>query len=296
LRDLPDVQALLGVKLRFKCENLQHTGSFKTRGACNHLFSLDEATAQRGIVTHSSGNHAAAVARAAQRRGMAASIVMPRNSLPNKIEAVRGYGIGPSLCEPTAEARQQAADEVIARTGATMVHPYDDPRTIAGQGTVALEWFQQEAFPDVILVPVGGGGLLSGTLITVKNLRPSTHVIGVEPAAADDAHRSLQSGRIERPTRYDTVADGLRTPLGEWTFPVIRKYVDDLLLVEETEIIEATRLLLEVGKTVVEPSGAVSLAAVLKHRDRFAGREVGVILSGGNLNLDHLPWQTGLKI
>jgi threonine dehydratase len=281
-----------GADIFLKCENFQHVGAFKARGACNAVLSLDEAAARRGVVTHSSGNHAAAVARAAAIRGVPATIVMPHNSAANKIEAVKSYGVRLVLCEPTAEARQSTADAVIAETGGTLIHPYDDPRTIAGQGTVALELLEQTEGLDVLLVPVGGGGLLSGCLIVIKTLRPQMQVFAAEPALADDAYRSLHSGRIEPPLRYDTIADGLRTPLGTHTFPIIRRLVDEILLVEEAEIVRCTRLLLEAAKLVVEPSGAVPLAALMNNTERFQGRKVGIVLSGGNLNLDNLPWST----
>jgi threonine dehydratase len=195
------------------------------------------------------------------------------------------------LCEPTAEARQSTADAVIAQTGGTLIHPYDDPRTIAGQGTVALELLEQTDALDVLIVPVGGGGLLSGCLVVAKELRPRMHVVAAEPAWADDAHRSLRSGHIEKPLRYDTVADGLRTPLGEHTFPIIRERVDDILLVEEADIVRWTRALLEITKLVVEPSAAVPVAALMANANRFRGKRVGIVLSGGNLDLDNLPWR-----
>jgi threonine dehydratase len=215
---------------------------------------------------------------------------MPENSAANKIAAVKSFGVRLVLCEPTAEARQATADAVIAETGGTLIHPYDDPRTIAGQGTVALELLEQADGLEVLMVPVGGGGLLSGCLIAAKALRPQMQVVAAEPALADDAYRSLQSGQIEKPLRYDTVADGLRTPLGVHTFPIIRELVDDILLVEETDIVQWTRALLEMAKLVVEPSSAVPLAALMNNTERFRGKKVGIVLSGGNLDLDRLPW------
>ena len=286
----PRLDELAGAEVFLKCENFQYVGAFKARGACNAVFSLDDAAARRGVVTHSSGNHAAAVARAAAIRGIPATIVMPENSAANKIAAVKSYEVRLVLCEPTAEARQATADAVIAETGGTLVHPYDDPRTIAGQGTVALELLEQTDGLDVLMVPVGGGGLLSGCLIVIKALRPQIQVIATEPALADDAYRSLQSGQIERPLRYDTIADGLRTPLGIHTFPIIRELVDDILLVKEADIVQWTRASLEIAKLVVEPSAAVPLAALMNDTERFQGKKVGIVLSGGNLDLDNLPW------
>jgi threonine dehydratase len=275
----------------FKCENLQHVGAFKARGASNAVFALTDEMAQRGVVTHSSGNHAAALARAATRRGIAAHIVMPRNSRPNKLAAVRAYGISPVLCEPDAESRRNTAAEIEQRTGATLVHPYNDPSIIAGQGTVGLEILDQWAEVDVIIVPVGGGGLLSGILIAVKTLRPEVRVIAAEPTWADDAARSLRSGKLEMPTRYDTIADGLRTPLGDLTFPVIQALVDDIVLVDEESIVDATRQIATKARLVAEPSGAVSLAALCQHRSRFRGRNVVAVISGGNLELSDFPWK-----
>jgi len=286
----PELDERAGAAVLLKCENLQHVGAFKARGACNAIFSLDDATAQRGVVTHSSGNHAAAVARAARLRGIQATIVMPKNTRPNKIAAVRRFGIEPILSEPTAQAREAAAREVIERTKGTLIHPYDDLHTIAGQGTAALELTEQTEPLDAILVPVGGGGLLSGTLIVIKSLWPDTQVIAAEPARADDAYRSWKSGAIQEVVHTDTCADGLRTGLGQHTFPIIRDLVDDILLVDEDSIIQATRRLLEQAKLAVEPSGAVPWAALMAYQSRFQGRRVGLLLSGGNLDLDHLPW------
>lgn len=293
--DGAELQALTNAEISFKCENLQHIGAFKARGACNAVFSLGQEEAKAGVVTHSSGNHAAALARAAKLRGIPATVVMPENSRPNKIARVKNLGAELILSGPEAESRQAAADAVLAERGGVFIHPYDDPRIIAGQGTAALEWTDQSEPPDIVLAPVGGGGLLSGTLVTLKSLWPTAEVIGAEPELADDARRSLDSGRIELPNRYDTIADGLRTPLGEFTFPIIQKLVDDILLAPESEIIRATRLLLETVRVVVEPSAAVPLAAMLSHPDRFAGKRVGIVLSGGNLDLDDPPWSAVLR-
>lgn len=277
----------LDCHVHFKCENLQHVGAFKARGACNAVFSLHEDMARRGVVTHSSGNHAAALARAATMRGIPAHIVMPHNSRENKLAAVRAFGVTPVLCEPDAESRRRSAEAIEKETGATLIHPYDDPAIIAGQGTVGLEILEQLDPIDTVVVPVGGGGLLSGILIAIKSLRPEIHVIAAEPAWADDTARSLRSGQIEMPTRYDTIADGLRTPLGDLTFPVIQALLDDILLVDESTIAIATRAIAAKAKLVAEPSGAVSLAALMQHRSRFRGQQTVAVISGGNLDLNH---------
>jgi len=276
----------LGCHLRFKCENLQHIGAFKARGACNAVLSLNEEEARRGVATHSSGNHAAALARAAAIRGVPVHIVMPNNTSAGKIATVRAFGVDPILCEPDAVSRQRTAEETAERTGATMVPPYNDPKIIAGQGTVGLELLAQWEDLDTVVVPVGGGGLLSGVLIAIKSSRPEIQVIASEPVWADDAARSLRSGKIEMPTRYDTIADGLRTPLGDLTFPIIRGLLDEILLVEESTIASATRIIAAKARLVAEPSGAVALAAMLQHPSRFQGRKVAVIISGGNLDFD----------
>ncbi|HUR59661.1 MAG TPA: pyridoxal-phosphate dependent enzyme [Opitutaceae bacterium] len=278
-----------GARLFFKCENFQKVGAFKARGACNAVFSLDDAEARRGVATHSSGNHAAALARAAALRGIAAHIVMPNNSPRPKQNAVAGYGGRIVLCEPTLQARERTCEVVIAGTGATLIHPYNDYRIIAGQATVALELMEEVPELDIVLVPVGGGGLLSGTALAVKSLRPATKVLGAEPAQANDAAESLAAGRIvSKPV--NTMADGLRTMLGELNFPIIRKHVDDIATVSEDGIAAAMRRLWEIMKIVVEPSGAVPYAAVREHGALFAGKRVGIVVSGGNVDLETLPW------
>ncbi|MEZ6063506.1 MAG: pyridoxal-phosphate dependent enzyme [Planctomycetaceae bacterium] len=282
--DFPELDEQLGARLFFKCENMQHGGAFKARGACNAVLSLTDEDAARGVVAHSSGNHAAAVARAAKLRGITARIVMPRNSRAIKIEAVRKLGVEPEFCEPDSASREAAAQKIIDATGAVPVHPFNDVNVIAGQGTASLELLEQTSQLDVIVVPVGGGGLLSGTLIAVKSVRPDIRVIAAEPALADDAFRSLSSGQIQQPTRYDTIADGLRTALGSITFPIIHEQVDEILLASEDSILAATRMLLNEAKLVVEPSGAVPLACVMQHPERFRNRRVGLIISGGNID------------
>ena len=284
LVDAWGLQALMGCRLRFKCENLQQGYAFKARGACNAVFSLSDEEASRGVVTHSSGNHAAALARAAVLRGIAAHIVMPKNSARVKLQAVRALGIDPVLCEPDSASRESTAARVQQETGATLIHPFNNRRVIAGQGTAALEILEQAPDVDTIVVPVGGGGLLSGVLIAVKTLRPDIRVIAAEPALADDAFRSLKSGKIEPALRTDTIADGLRTPLGTLTFPVIQKLVDEILCADEQVIINATRLLAECVKLIAEPSGAVPLAVMLQHAPQFAGRNVVALISGGNMD------------
>ncbi len=275
----------LQVELRLKCENMQRMGAFKSRGACNAVFSLSDAQAASGVCAHSSGNHAAALARAARRRDIPAHIVMPHNSRSNKLQAVRDLGIEPILSGPSPAERQAAIEQVMERTGANLIHPYDDYRVIAGQATAAVELLEEIELPDVLLVPLGGGGLLAGTLLAVKSLAPTVEVIGVEPVWADDGYRSWKAGCIQQPTRFDTMADGLRTSLGELTFPIIQRLVDDILLCSETEIATATERLMNVGKLVVEPSGAVPLAAVLANVSRFRRRRVALLISGGNMQV-----------
>ncbi|MCP4172559.1 MAG: pyridoxal-phosphate dependent enzyme [Fuerstiella sp.] len=279
-----NVGNLAGAEVFFKCENQQHIGAFKSRGACNAVFSLSEDEAAAGVVAHSSGNHAAALARAAQLRGITAHIVMPHDSATVKIDAVRGYGVEPTFCEPDSDSRQAAADKVIAATGATFIHPFNDERVIAGQGTTALELLEEVPDLDAIVVPVGGGGLLSGTLIAAKSLNPHIKVFAAEPEWADDAFRSFESGSIEAPVRHDTIADGLRTCLGTLTFPVIQELVDEVLLVSEEQIATATLAMMFQAKIFAEPSGAVPLAAVMQNKSRFADQRIGIIVSGGNLD------------
>lgn len=274
----------LDCELYFKAENLQHIGAFKARGALNAVLQLSEEQASRGVVTHSSGNHAAALARAAKIRGIPAHIVMPHNSAKTKVEAVRSLGFEPQFCKTDTPSREAAAARVQEETGASLVHPFDDPRIIAGQGTVALEVLEQVPKLEQVIAPVGGGGLMSGTLVTLSEARPKVEVYGAEPAWADDAYRSLKSGKIEPPERYDTVADGLRTSLGNFTFPIIQSKLREMLLVTEEQILLAQRKIVETAKLVVEPSAAVPLGALISHPDRFRGKRVVVILSGGNLD------------
>ena len=277
--------------LFFKCENLQKVGAFKARGACNAVFSLEEAEARRGVVTHSSGNHGAAVAWAAARRGIPAWVVMPENSAEIKKAAVKGLGATVRFCAPTLEARDTTCATVQAETGALLVHPYDDWRVIAGQGTAALELLEQVPDLDAVITPVGGGGLLSGTAIAARAIKPSIRVYGAEPAGADDAWRSLKSGRIVPQTDPRTIADGLRSSLGVKTFAVLSTLVDAIGTTSEEAIVRAMRLTWDKLKLIIEPSSAVPLAALLERKLPVAGQRVGVVISGGNVDLDRLPWQ-----
>jgi threonine dehydratase len=277
---------LAGRQLYFKCEQLQRVGAFKFRGAFNAVAQLSEAQAARGVVTHSSGNHAQALALAAALRGIPATIVMPSNAPAVKRAAVADYGATIVLCEPTLQAREQTTADFIARTGATLVHPFDDPRVISGQGTVALELLEELPHLDAIVAPVGGGGLLSGVAIATRALSPTCRVYGAEPTGADDAARSKASGERVLHHTPKTVADGLLTTLGALTWPVVRDLVHGIHTVTDPEIVAAMRLLWERCKLVVEPSGAVPLAAVLSEGFReVPGEHVAIVLSGGNLDL-----------
>jgi threonine dehydratase len=280
-----------GGKLFFKCENMQKGGAFKARGATNAVFSLSDAEAARGVATHSSGNHAAALSRAAKLRGIPAFIVMPDNAPQVKRTAVERLGAKIVFCEPTIPAREAAAAKIIADTGATLIHPYDDLRVMAGQGTATLELLEQAPDLDIIVSPIGGGGLISGTAVAARSLEPGIRVIGAEPAGADDASRSFQAGKRIPLTQANTIADGLRGSLSDRTFAEIRSHVSDVVTVSEEAIVAAMRAVWEVLKIVVEPSGAVSYAAIVANRIDARGKRVGIILTGGNLDLDALPWQ-----
>jgi threonine dehydratase len=279
-----------GAQLFFKCENLQKTGSFKIRGATNAVFSLTDEQAKNGVAAPSSGNHAAALSQAARWRGIPAYIVMPSNSSAVKKDAVRSYGGQITECEPNIAAREAAAAEMIGRTGAHLVHPYNDARVIAGQGTAAIELLEEIPDLDIIMSPASGGGLLSGTAIAAKGLRPSIRVIGGEPLNADDAYRSLKSGKIEAAGPEETMADGLRATLCPLTFSILREHVDEISRVSEQEIAGAMLMLWERMKMVVEPSGAVAAAPALGRKIAGSGRRIGIILSGGNLDLRNLPF------
>jgi threonine dehydratase len=276
--------------LFFKCENLQRMGAFKFRGATNAVFSLGEAEARRGVITHSSGNHAQALALAARIRGIDACIVMPRDAPRVKIEAVRGYGAKIIFSGNTPEDRERVLGEVAEKSGAVFIHPSDDLRVIAGQGTAALEILEDVPKLDIVVTPVGGGGLLSGSAIAVRTVSPATRVVGVEPAAADDAFKSFTTGILHPSGNPRTIADGLRTSLGPNTFPIVRSYVAQIVTTSEDAIVGAMKLIWERMKIVVEPSGAVPLAAILESKLDVSGKRVAIILSGGNVDLDFLPW------
>jgi threonine dehydratase len=275
---------MAGCELFFKCENFQKIGAFKARGAMNAALLLSPEEKVKGIATHSSGNHAQAVARAAKILGIKAYIVMPNNSSEMKRRGVAGYGGEIFLCEPTLEAREKTLKEVIARTGATEIHPFNNYAVIAGQATVAKELIEDVATLDIIIAPVGGGGLISGTALSAKYFSPATVVIGAEPEGADDAFRSMQTGKLQ-PAATNSVADGLLTSLGDKTFNIIRNDVREIITANDKEIISAMRLVWERLKIVIEPSAAVPLAVVLKAKEKFLGRRVGIIFSGGNVDL-----------
>ena len=281
-----------GASLFFKCENFQRIGAFKARGATNAVFVLDEVTARHGVATHSSGNHGAAVARAAKLRGIPAHIVMPSNSAKVKVRAVEGYGAHVVFCEPTEKAREEKCAEVIKKTGATLIHSFENEYVIAGQGTAAVELLEDIPELHVLMCPVGGGGLLAGTAIAAKSMRPRIKVIAVEPANADDAAQSFRAGRRLVTEKKFTIADGLRTNVGERTFPIIHRYVDDIVTVGEEAIVSAMRTIWETMKIIVEPSAAVPYAVVQEGKIDIAGKHGGIILTGGNVDLDALPWMT----
>jgi threonine dehydratase len=279
-----------GASLFFKCENFQKIGAFKARGATNAVFCLDDARARCGVATHSSGNHGAAVARAAKLRGVPAHIVMPANSTKVKVRAIEGYGAQIAFCEPAEEAREGTCAEVIRKTGATLIHSFENDHVIAGQGTAAVDLLEDVPGLDLIICPVGGGGLLSGTAIAAKSMRPDIKVIAVEPANADDAAQSFRAGRRLVTEKKFTIADGLRTNVGERTFPIIQRYVDDVVTVSEEAIVSAMRTIWETMKIVIEPSAALPYAAIVERVIDVNGKRVGIILTGGNVDLEALSW------
>ena len=281
-----------GASLFFKCENFQKVGAFKARGATNAVFALDEASAGRGVATHSSGNHAAALSRAASLRGIAAHIVMPSNAPKVKVRAVEGYGGRIVFCEPNQRAREAACARVIAETGATLIHPFENEQVMAGQGTVGIELMEDVPDLDFVLCPVGGGGLLCGTAVAVKTMRPNTKVIATEPAGASDAAESFQQGQLVYQEKKNTIADGLLANLGAINFAFIQRYVDDVVTVSDEAIVAAMRVLWETMKIVVEPSGAVPYAAIMEGKVDSRSKRIGIILTGGNVDLDALPWRT----
>ncbi len=279
-----------GASLFFKCENFQKIGAFKARGATNAVFALDDETARHGVATHSSGNHGAAVARAAKLRGIPAHIVMPSNSAKVKIRAVESYGAQVVICEPTEESREIKCAQVINQTGATLIHSFENEHVVAGQGTAAIELLEDIADLDLIMCPIGGGGLLSGTAIAAKSMSPQIKVIAVEPANADDAAQSFRAGRRLVTEKKFTIADGLRTNIGEPNFAIVQSYVDDVVTVSEEAIISAMRTIWETMKIIIEPSAAVPYAAVAGDAIDVNGKRAGIILTGGNVDLDTLPW------
>jgi threonine dehydratase len=281
----------LGGRVFLKCENLQRIGAFKYRGACNAVLQLGADELARGVATHSSGNHAAALARAARERGTRAHVVMPSNVSKFKHAAVAGHGAEIILCEPTMAARDAALAAVVARTGAAVVHPYEDHRVMAGQGTAALELMHEVPELDMLLAPIGGGGLMSGCAVVARQLRARIKLYGVEPAGADDALRSLRAGKVTPVADPDTIADGLRATVGHNTLPILKALLDDIVTVDDAAIVRAMRFLWEHAKIVVEPSGAVPLAALLEGVLPVTGRRIGIIISGGNADLDALPWR-----
>lgn len=281
---------LVGVQVFLKCENMQKVGAFKFRGACNAVYSLGDEEAMQGVCTHSSGNHAQALALAARMRGIPAYIVMPNNAPQVKKDAVAGYGGQITYCEPTLEARESTMERIKLDTGATVIHPYNNERVIAGQGTATLELLEEVPDLDVIIAPVGGGGLLSGTSIASKGLKPSIRIIAAEPEMADDAYRSMKEGKIVPSNDPKTVADGLLTSLGTLTFPIIQQNVEQVVTVSEQGIIDSMKFIWERAKIIIEPSAAVPVAVLWEKKIDLSGLKVGVILSGGNVDLNKLPW------
>ena len=284
------INRITGAKLLFKCENFQKVGAFKFRGAINAVMSLSDGAAGRGVATHSSGNHAAALALAARKRGIDAYVVMPENAPDIKKKAVAGYGATIYFCKPTLKARESALAEVIAETGATEIHPYDNSDVISGQGTAAKELLEDEGDLDLVLAPVGGGGLLAGTALSVSHLSPGTKLIGCEPEGADDAYRSFLKGEIVPSNNPKTIADGLLTSLGKRNFAIIKEKVEQIVTVSEDSIVEAMRLVWERMKIVIEPSSAVPLGAILEEKIDPRNQKIGIIISGGNLDLENLPF------
>jgi len=278
------IDELAGCKIFFKCENFQKIGAFKARGAMNAVLSLSDDELKKGVATHSSGNHAQALARAAEMRGVKSYIVMPRTSPEIKKRGVLGLGGEIFECEPTVQAREAMLADVLKKTGAAIIHPFNNYEVIAGQATAAKELYEDYKDLDIIIAPVGGGGLLSGTALATEYFSKGTKVIAAEPAGADDTYRSLQSGKIE-PSQANTIADGLLTSLGDKTFPIVQKHVSEVITVTDDEIISAMKLIWDRMKIIIEPSGAVPLAAILKAKEKFAGKKVGMILSGGNVDL-----------
>ncbi len=281
---------LTGAELFFKCENLQKAGAFKARGASNAVFGLTDEQAARGVATHSSGNHGTCLSYAAGRRGIPCTVVMPRTAPQAKKDAVAGYGARVVECEPSTTSREAVFAEVLAETGAEFVHPYNDWRVIAGQATCSAELIEQVGGLDAVVAPIGGGGMVSGTCLTLSNLAPGVRIYAAEPEQADDAARSFRAGHIIADDAPETIADGLKVPLKELTWHFVKGHVTDILTASEEEIVEAMKLIWKRMKIVMEPSSAVPLATILKNPETFAGKRVGIIITGGNVDLDRLPW------
>jgi len=279
-----------GAELYFKCENLQKAGAFKARGASNAVFGLSDEQAKKGVATHSSGNHGTCLSYAAGRRGIPCTVVMPRTAPQAKKDAVKGYGGRVVECEPSTSSREAVFAEVVAETGAEFVHPYNDPRVISGQATCSAELLEQVDRLDAVVAPIGGGGMVSGTCLTLSNLAPRVKIYAAEPEQADDAYRSFKAGHIIADDAPETVADGLKVPLKELTWHFVSNHVTDILTASEQEIIDAMKLIWKRLKIVMEPSSAVPLATILKNPEVFAGKRIGVIITGGNVDLDKLPW------
>lgn len=284
------LDGLTGAKLFFKCENFQKAGAFKVRGASNAVFGLSDEQAEKGVATHSSGNHGLSLSYAAGRRGIPVTVVIPRTAPQAKKDAMKGYGARVVECEPSTSSREAVFAEVVAETGADFVHPYNDPRVIAGQATCSREMMEQTENLDAVIAPIGGGGMVSGTCLTLSSIAPDVKIYAAEPEQADDACRSFKAGHIIADDAPVTVADGLKVPLKERTWHFVSNHVTDILLASEQEIIDAMYLTWQRMKIVIEPSCAVPLATILRNRDIFAGRRVGVIITGGNVDLKSLPW------
>ncbi|MEM1078601.1 MAG: beta-hydroxyaspartate dehydratase BhcB [Pseudomonadota bacterium] len=284
---------LTGAELFFKCENFQKAGAFKVRGASNAVFGLSDEMAAKGVATHSSGNHALSLSYAAGRRGIPCHVVMPRTAPEAKKAAVRGYGGIITECEPSTTSREAVFAEVQSATGAEFVHPYNDPRVVAGQGTCSRELMEQTDGLDMVIAPIGGGGMISGCCLTLSNIAPEVQIIAAEPEQADDAYRSFKAGHIIADDAPVTIADGLKVPLKDLTWHFVSNHVSDILTASEQEIIDAMKITWQRMKIVMEPSCAVPLATILKNKEKFAGRRVGVIVTGGNVDMDKLPWIMG---
>src|SRR6056297_1131418 len=284
---------LTGAQMFFKCENFQEPGAFKARGAANAVFGLDAAQAERGVATHSSGNHASCLSYAAMRRGIPCNVVMPHTAPQAKKDTVARYGGKITECAPSTTAREATFVRVQAETGGDFVHPYNDPRVIAGQGTCSREFMEQTDGLDVVAAPIGGGGMISGTCLTLSTLAPEVKIIAAEPEQADDAYRSFKAGHIIADDAPETIADGLKVPLKDLTWHFVSNHVSEIYTASEQEIIDAMKMTWKYLRIVMEPSCAVPLAVMLKNKDAFAGKRVGVIVTGGNVDLDKLPWMTG---